>query len=252
MYTNISYVSVDRGDNMSFSRFFGHDIDFNLAMQPFTWQHYLLMFLGVFSVVVTLYYAKNLKAYKYERKIKIVFAIWLLCLELSYHLHYWLFGLFSVPLHVCSFGVLLSMILLFTNNKKVFEILFFVGIFGGLLALFIPNTLGYTYYNMRYYHFIFLHMSIAIVPIYYYRAYGFRVNLFSIYKTFGYFILVLPLVVYVNYVKDKNYMFIGEKPAIIADLLPDWPYYIILFAVLALLMFHVLYFVSNINEKKFK
>lgn len=237
---------------MSFTRFFGHDIDFDFAMQPFTWQHYLLIFLGVLCVVVTLNYAKNLKAYKYEKRIKIGFAIWLLLLELSYHIHYWVYGLFSVPLHVCSFGVLLSIILLITDNKKVFEILFFVGIFGGLLALFIPNTLGYTYYNMRYYHFIFLHMSIAIVPIYYFKAYGFRIKISSIYKTFGYFMLILPLVVYVNYVRDKNYMFIGDKPEIIADLLPKWPYYIIIFIVLALLMFHVLYLVSNWYGKKIK
>ena len=128
-------------------------------------------------------------------------------------------------------------------------ILFFVGIFGGLLALFIPNTLGYTFYNMRYYHFIVLHMSITIVPIYYYKAYGFRIKLSSIYKTFGYFILVSPLVIYVNYIKDKNYMFIGDKPDIIAHLLPEWPYYIIVFAVLAFIMFHILFFISNLFNK---
>jgi len=234
---------------MSSTRFFGHDIDFDLAMKPFTWQHYLLMILAILSVVGTLMLADKLKAYKHEKRIRIGFAIWLFALELSYHLHYWFFGMFSVPLHICSFGVFLSIILLLTDNKKVFEILFFVGIFGGLLALFIPNTLGYTFYNMRYYHFIVLHMSITIVPIYYYKAYGFRIKLSSIYKTFGYFILVSPLVIYVNYIKDKNYMFIGDKPDIIAHLLPEWPYYIIVFAVLAFIMFHILFFISNLFNK---
>lgn len=230
---------------MIFTRFFGHDIDFDLAIQPFTWQHYLIMFLGVLSIVLTLKFADKLKTYKYENRVRIGFTIWLLFLEMSYHLHYWLFGMFSIPLHICSFGVMLSIVLLSTNSKKVFEILFFVGIFGGLLALFIPNTLGYTYFNMRYYHFIFLHISIAIVPVYYFKAYGFRIRLVSIYKTFGYFLLILPLVVFVNYVKDKNYMFIGEKPDIIANLLPEWPYYIIIFVFLAFIMFHLLYLISN-------
>ena len=237
---------------MIFARFFGHDIDFAQAMKPFTWQHYLIMFLGVLGVVVTLKFADKLKAYKYENRVRIGFAIWLLFLELSYHLHYWLFGMFSVPLHICSFGVMLSVTILFTKNKKVFEVLFFVGIFGGLLALFIPNTLGYTYFNMRYYHFIFLHISIAIVPIYYFKAYGYRISLRSIYKTFGYIMLILPLVVFVNYVKDKNYMFIGEKPEIIADLLPDWPYYIIIFVFLGLIMFHLLFLISNYFGNKIK
>ncbi|MBN2604658.1 MAG: TIGR02206 family membrane protein [Bacilli bacterium] len=237
---------------MSFSRFFGHDINFDLAMKPFTWQHYLLIFLGISVVVFTLRFAKTIKASKYEHLMKKVFIVWLIVLELSYHMHYWAFGMFSVPLHVCSFGVMFSILLLVTGKYRYFEILFFVGIFGGLLALFFPNTLGYTYYNMRYYHFIFLHMSIAMVPIYYYKAYGFRITYHSIYKTIGLFLCILPLVVFVNYTFDKNYMFIGEKPAILASILPDWPYYIFIFIGLVPILFHLLYFVSNFDYSKYR
>jgi hypothetical integral membrane protein (TIGR02206 family) len=237
---------------MSFSRFFGHDINFDLAMKPFTWQHYLLIFLGISAVVLTLRFAKTIKDSKYEHLIKKVFIVWLLILELSYHIHYWAFGMFSVPLHVCSFGVIFSVLLLATGKYRYFEVLFFVGIFGGLLALFFPNTLGYTYYNMRYYHFIFLHMSIAMVPLYYYKAYHFRVTYHSIYKTIGLFLCILPLVVYVNDTFDKNYMFIGEKPEIIASILPDWPYYILIFVGLTPILFHLLHFVSNFDYQKLK
>ena len=202
---------------MSIERFFGHDINFDLAMKPFTWQHYILILLGIISVVGTIWIAEKIHNSRFERKIKIGFAVWLLILEISYHVHYWGYGMFSVPLHVCSFGVMFSVALLLTNNYKIFEILFFVGIFGGLLALFIPNTLGYTYYNMRYYHFVLLHMSITVVPIYYYKAYNFRIRFSSIYKTFGLLILVSPIVTIVNYVFEKNYMFVGEKPEIIAS-----------------------------------
>ena len=237
---------------MSFERFFWHDINFDLAMKPFTWQHGILILLGIMSVVVTLMIADKIRNSRFENKIKKGFLIWLLILEISYHVHYWGYGLFRVPLHVCSFGVMLSVAILLTNSYKVFEILFFVGIFGGLLALFIPNTLGYTYFNMRYYHFVLLHMSITIVPIYYYKAYNFRIKISSIYKTFGLFVLVLPLVTYVNYTFDKNYMFVGEKPEIIADYLPDWPYYILVFVIIGFILLHLLYFVSNFDYKKIK
>jgi len=234
---------------MSLERFFGHDIDFDLAMKPFSWQHFLLMFLGIMSIILTIKFAEKIKNSRYESKIKVAFAIWLILLELSYHIHYWAAEMFSVPLHVCSFGVLFSVTLLLTNKYKIFEILFFIGIFGGLLALFIPNTLGYTYYNMRYYHFIVLHMSIAMVPIYYYKAYGLRVNITSMYKTFALLFIVLPLVVFVNYKFDQNYMFIGEKPTIIAKYLPEWPYYIFVFLVLGILLSHLLVYISNYSNK---
>ena len=237
---------------MSLQRFFGHDINFELAMKPFTWQHYLLILLGIMCVVGGLLIADKIRNSRFEKRIKRGFALWLLLLEITYHIHYWGYGMFSVPLHICSFGVIFSIALLLTDNYRVFEILFFVGIFGGLLALFIPNTLGYTYYNMRYYHFILLHASITIVPIYYYKAYKYRIRMSSIYKTFAAMAIISPIVISVNYVFDKNYMFIGEKPLILAAYLPDWPYYIIIFMTLSFVSLHALYFVSNFDYKRFK
>lgn len=234
---------------MSLERFWNHELNPDLAMQPFTWQHGILILLGILSVIVTLKFAIKIKDSGYEKIIKRSFASWLLLLELIYHLHYWTYGMFSVPLHVCSFGVMFSIAILLTDSKKVFELLFFLGIFGGLAALFIPNSLGYTYYNMRYYHFIVLHMSIAIVPIYYYKAYDYRISLKSIYKTMGFLLLLTPLVTYVNITYDKNYMFIGDKPEILASILPDWPYYIILFLITAYAAFHGLYFLSTYGYK---
>lgn len=230
---------------MSFERFWNHELNPELAMQPFTWQHGMLILLGILSVVMTLKFAKKIRYSKYENEIKKGFAIWLIALELIYHLHYWTHGMFSVPLHLCSTGVMFSIIILLTDSKKVFEFLFFIGFFGGLVALFIPNSLGYTYYNMRYYHFILLHMSIAIVPIYYYKAYDYRVTLKSVFKTMAFILALSPLVTFVNYTKGMNYMFIGEKPEIIAGILPDWPYYIIIFLILGFFGFYSLYFVSN-------
>lgn len=237
---------------MSLERFWNHELDPQLAMQAFTWQHGLLIVLGILSVIVTLHYSNMIKNLRTEKIIKRSFAIWLLFLEIIYHLHYWTYGMFSVPLHICSFGVMFSIILLLTDNKKIFEFLFFIGIFGGLLALFIPNSLGYTYYNMRYYHFILLHMSIAIVPIYYYKAYGYKVTLKSVRKTIYLILGVSPLVIFVNYTMDKNYMFIGERPEIIKHILPEWPYYIIVFLVLGVICMFGLYYISNLDFEKIR
>ena len=237
---------------MSLQRFWNHELDPQLAMQPFTWQHGLLILLGILSVFGTLHYANKIKDTKYEKVIKRSFAFWLLFLELIYHLHYWSYGMFSVPLHLCSFGVMFSIGLLLTDNKRIFEFLFFIGTFGGIIALFIPNSLGYTYFNMRYYHFALLHMSIAIVPIYYYKAYEYRVTIRSIRNTIISVLSFAPLVVFVNYTMDKNYMFIGERPEIIKFLLPIWPYYIPIFIIVGIIAMFGLYLVSNLNFDKVK
>ena len=180
---------------MSLERFWSHELNQDLAMQAFTWQHFMLIILGILSVVLTLHYAVKIKESKYERLFKRTAIVWLFSLELIYHLHYWTHGLFSVPLHVCSFGSMLSIALLLTDSKKVFNYVFFIGVFGGLAALFIPNSLGYTYYNVRYYHYILTHMSIAIIPIYYYKAYNYRVSLKAVYKTTAFILLLSPIII---------------------------------------------------------
>jgi hypothetical integral membrane protein (TIGR02206 family) len=230
---------------MSWERFWSHEVNFDMAMQVFTWQHVMLIVLAILSVAVPLVYGPRLRSSRWETPVKRTMIGVLVFLELIYHVHYWSHGLFSAPLHVCSFGAMFSIGLLLTNNKKFFDVVFFIGVFGGLAALVVPNSLGYTYYNMRYYHYILIHMVIVIVPIYYYKAYGYRVTLRSLYRTIGFLLVLSPLIVTVNAVFDRNYMFIGDKPRVIASLLPEWPYYVFVLFVLMVINFHAIHYVSN-------
>ncbi|QMS85290.1 TIGR02206 family membrane protein [Candidatus Xianfuyuplasma coldseepsis] len=230
---------------MSFERFWSHELNYDMALDIFTWQHVLLITLGVLSVVLTLHYAPKIKASNKEPIFKKIMVGILIFLELIYHIHYWSYGLFSVPLHVCSFGAMFSIALLLTNRKSIFDFVFFIGVFGGLAALFVPNSLGYTYYNMRYYHYILIHMMIVIVPVYYYKAYNYRVTLKSVYKPIIMLLVLSPLIIYTNVTFDRNYMFVGEKPRVLASVLPDWPYYVGVLFVMMFVSFHILYYVSN-------
>ncbi len=47
-------------------------------------------------------------------------------------------------------------------------------------------------------------------------------------------------------------MFIGNKPEIIADYLPDWPYYIIEFIFFAFVALFGLYYMSNYGFEAIK
>ena len=179
---------------MSFSRFFGHDIDFDKAATMFTEHHLLYSLFALLVIFLTYSFADKIKKSPKEKTIKISVAVLLIVLELTYHIHNWTYPRVSLPLHLCSFATFLNIYLLFTDSKKVFEYAFFFGILGGFMALVFPNSLGYTYYNFRYYHFILLHFTIISVPIYYYKAYDFRVTykkLIQVYK------LVLVLAVFI-------------------------------------------------------
>ena len=116
------------------------------------------------------------------------------------------------------------------------------------MALIIPNSLGYTYYNFRYYHFIILHCVILSVPIYYYVAYGYRIDYKTTIKIFRDSV-VLGIVVYIlNGFLGTNYWFIRTIPSNVSSAFTNWNIYIICFISLVFITMNTLYFISNSRE----
>ena len=201
--------------------FFGWVIDEERAVQLFTWHHYLHVGFAVLAVFLPLHFAERIKASPREERIRNGAFVGLLALELSYHAHNWLNGVFSLPLHISSFAVIMSLALLKTNSQKVFEYVFFFGVLGGLMALVVPFSYGFPYYNVRYHLFLLLHVMIIVIPLYYYKAYGYRVNLRATYKTFFMVLLTIPIIFNLNRFFNAlgvspeqpiNYWFVTEIP----------------------------------------
>jgi len=237
---------------MTFEKFFGHDIDFSKSANMWTIHHLILTMFAIGAVFLTISLAKKIRASSKEQLVKKIFIGILIFLELTYHIHNWTYPRFSLPLHVCSFAVLLNITLLFTNNKRVWEYAFFYGVIGGIMALIFPNSYGYTYYNFRYYHFILIHSVIISVPLYYYIAYGFRVNYKTTLRVFRDSFIVGVIVYFLNGFFGTNYWFIAYIPDNVAGTFKDFNFYILFFIFLVFLTMNILYFVSNFKELKQK
>ncbi len=235
---------------MSFSRFFGHDIDFSKAATMFTIHHVLYVFFGAVTMYLVLRYAKRIKAAGKDHIIKRYWIGLLLTLEVMYHIHNWTYPRLSLPLHICSFATIMAIVLLWTDSKKVFNYVFFFGTLGGIMALVFPNSLGYTYYNFRYYHFILLHCTIIAVPLYYYKAYDYRVtyqDLWHIFKG----VLLLGIAVHIinltflHYGVDANYWFITYIPANVESIFKNYPVYVVTFIAAVFTSMNILYFITK-------
>ena len=238
-------VSFQGGGNMSFARFFGHDIDFTKAATMFTIHHLLLFTCAIVGIILTLHFAQRIKEHPKENRIKIYVAVFLIILELTYHIHNLTAGIVSLPIHLSSLATLLCITLLFTDSKRVFQYAFFFGTVGGFMALAFPNSLGYTYYNFRYYHFILLHVTILMVPLYYYKAYGYRVTYKKLLEVYS-VVLVLGLVVNaLNGYLGTNYWFIHDIPRNVSGAFKRYPVYIVTFFALVFSTMNVLYYLSH-------
>jgi len=239
---------------MFITNFFGHDLDMSKAQNMWTIHHAILVFVAIVAIIGTLFFALKIKAKENEKLIRYFFIGVLIFLELAYHIHNWTAPIeirlergLSVPLHLCSFAVFLNIALLYTNSEKIFNYAFTFGTIGGFMAMILPNSLGYTYLNFRYYHFILLHSIILSVPLYYYKAYDYRIDYKSILHVFRSAVL-LGIVVYIlNGFLGTNYWFIREIPDNVSGWFQNWNIYIICFTALVFLTMNILYFLSNFD-----
>ena len=232
---------------MNWNNLFAHEYDLDNVFVFFSLEHFMFISIAIISTVLVLHFADHVKNWKYEKSLRISIAILMIILELGYHSHNYINGKFSIPLHVCSVAVIISVILLFTNSRKAFGYVFLLGLLGGYTALFLPEMSDYTYINMRYYHFIIIHTLLVVIPLYYYKAYRFRITKGSVRRAFILLVGMSPLAIYINATMDRNYMFIGEVPEPFENMLPEWPFYIIIFAVGIVGLFYSMYWLSNLK-----
>ncbi|GEM_PF-1149281 len=240
---------------MTWSRFFGHDIDFSKAAEMWTIHHLIYVLSAVLTIVLILRYAPHIRAWKHERMLKRVIVGVLIVFELTYHLHNWSYPRFSIPLHICSFAVFMSIHILLTDSKKTFEYLFFFGTLGGIMALLFPNSWGYTYMNFRYYHFLILHNMLIAISLYYYKAYGYRITypiLIRVFKS----VLVMAIVVHLinlTFLRlgyDSNYWFVTYVPHVVEDVFTHYPIYIVTFISSVFLSMNILFAATHPNQIK--
>ncbi|MDR0267349.1 TIGR02206 family membrane protein [Paenibacillus sp.] len=161
---------------------------------------------------------------------------------------------YTLPLELCSLTLLLSIIMLLTKSRLLYEVLFFAGIGGALQALITPN-LAFGFPHIRFYQFFIVHILIILASLYMTWIENYKPTWKSIGLTMIFLNLAALLVGITDYYLDANYMFLMHKPstASILDWLGPYPLYLLAEEGIALLIFTVmqlLFFV--LPEKMFR
>lgn len=170
----------------------------------------------------------------------------LLISEATLNVWYWTQGAWNVrhtlPLELCSITLLLSIIMLWSRSRWLYEVLFFAGIGGALQAILTPN-LAYGYPHFRFFQFFIAHSLIILAPLYMTWIEQYRPTWKSIGKTMLFLNGLALIIGLLNYVIGANYMFLLRKPDTpsILDMLGPYPYYLLAEEGIALLIFIVMY-----------
>jgi len=217
---------------------------------------HLLALSIIMGIIVFLVWGWRNPGEEAKRRARFVLGGIILIVESSWHVWNLANDTWNVqrhlPLHTCSMGVWLSIVMLTTRSYRLYEILYFVGIAGATQALLTP-TLGI--YGLPHFWAIQTlasHGLLVIALVYMTAIEGFRPTWMSVWRTMLILNLYMLLVTGINYLIGSNYMFTLRKPETISllDALGPWPWYIFNAEFLALFFFSILYLPFALSSRR--
>lgn len=163
----------------------------------------------------------------------------------------------NLPLSFYSLSVIFTVILMFTKSKRLFPLVLYTGVIGGMVNL-LTNQVGYSYEYFRYYQFMISQGLLIIGPLYFIIIHEFRPSLISTLFVLLKMEVIIIVIFVLNSLLNTDYLFLtwGENQTydnmILADL-GAWPKYFIYLELIGIFLmaflFILIHFSFNYYEK---
>jgi len=205
-----------------------------------------LLVIALLAVVFPLHYKK--KSLKKRERTAYFLGLAILTLEFFkpfiWHHFFDYAWILVIPIHMCNLSAILIGIFLLTGNKLLYEVAFFWGLGGGIMALVTP-TVAYTFPDSEYMMFFFGHGLLIVVIGYASIALGNRPTINSVKNGIGVSLITLPTIYLINFIlgSPANYWYLGSRPEgeNIMNFLPDPPMHIPLTIIIGITLFCFIY-----------
>jgi hypothetical integral membrane protein (TIGR02206 family) len=157
-----------------------------------------------------------------------------------------------LPLHVCSALVWLGGYALVTRNRRIYEVLYFLGIAGAVQALLTPDLGIYGFPHYRFFQTFLSHGLIVVAALALTVLEGMRPTWRSMLRVMVTANVYMLVVFFINSAIGSNYMYVNRKPdtASLIDLMPAWPWYLPWLELLGLVLFVLLYLPFAISDAR--
>ena len=146
-----------------------------------------------------------------------------------------------MPFELCTINAyLLGFILILNPSYAIFEVVYFWAMAGTLQGIITPRLFaGYPHY--LFFEYFITHSGIIIATLVLIFYYNWRVTWLSLFRSFVW--LQIPAIINLifDFTFDVNYMFMRELPKVpsLLDHFGDWPRYILISEIFALLSFMI-------------
>lgn len=231
------------------------DIQVSAVFTAYSLSHIIAIALLI-CLCVLLYTCRHYLKKTYKRNlIRFILIIILVVSELSLNIWYIWQGSYDIkdtlPFELCSISLYLCIVMLIWKSRWIFQIVYFIGIGGAMMALLTP-ALDYAFPHFRFIEFFAAHIAIILSVLYMVWIEQYRPTLKSVFIAMGFLNLLLIVVGTVNYLIGSNYMFLARKPetASLLDVLGPYPWYLLSLELVATLLFLLLYLPFAIKNRR--
>lgn len=149
---------------------------------------------------------------------------------------------YDLPFHLCSLSYFLCLYMLATKSYRAFEIAYFTGVGGAILAIITP-VINYDFPHFRYIEYFLYHFLLILIPLYMVAVHKYRPTINSIWRTFLFLNGTMVVVFFINKLIGANYLFLVHKPKgdTLLNYLGPHPWYIASLEGIVFIVFFVLY-----------
>lgn len=224
---------------------------------PFNNTHIIGVLLILFTISFLKMNSQKIKKSKNKNKIEITIASILFIQQFLLYLWYITSGSFtlaeSLPLYSCRLAIIGSIYMIIKKDFKFFEIIYFWGITGCIIALITPDTSYYNFPHFMCIQYFVGHGTLLFAIYYMILIYDFKPTLSSLLNTYKVTIIYIFIVFFINKNVNGNYAYLNNKPetATILDILPKYPNYVPII-ILAMFFFFLLAYLPFYKKKDIK
>jgi hypothetical integral membrane protein (TIGR02206 family) len=135
----------------------------------------------------------------------------------------------DLPLHLCDLTTLLSIALLLSRSRWLYDFVYFLGVGGAIQALVTSNVGIYGFPHLYFVTSMVLHGGIITTGLYFTVVEGFRPTWRTLMRVAGYMFAYTVVIFGLNLLIGSNYLFIARRPEFpsLIDELGPWPWYVL-------------------------
>ncbi len=220
----------------------------NPLFSTFSTMHLVLLGLPVLLIIGMLKNKELVRSPKGGKAIWLGLMGLLLTQQILLYAWYYFTGNFdmkdALPLYPCRISSLLSIIVMIYWREDLFNLLFFMGLPGATLALFMPDTWNLGFPNAMCIQFFAGHSAILMTIFYLIIKHDYKLSKNALRSAYKFCSIYLGLLLVFNHFVGSNYAYMAHKPNIPALAgLPDFPYHIPIFVSVMYFLFFVLYII---------